>query len=448
MEENIFETAKQLLDEKQFSELRALFAQLEPADLASLLDEFETERLLVLFRILPKELAAETFVEMDSDMQMHLIQSFTDNELRDVVSELYLDDTVDIIEEMPASVVTRLLSHADAETRRSINQLLHYPKDSAGSIMTIEFVSLRPTMTVHDAFERIRRTGVDKETIYTCYVTDDKRKLIGVVTAKTLLLSDEDALIEDIMETNVISVATGDDKEIAADHLRKYDFLALPVVDLEDRLVGIVTVDDAIDVLTEEATEDMEMMAAITPTDKPYLKTSVFEMWKKRIPWLLLLMLSATFTGKIIQHFESALASYVILTSFIPMLMGTGGNAGGQASVTIIRGLSLGEVRARDILTVMWKEIRVALLCGVILAGGNFAKMLWLDGIDMLVAAVVSLTLLATVLIAKVIGASLPILAKCIRLDPAVMASPFITTLVDTLSLVIYFRVAGILLGI
>ena len=437
-----------LLDEKKYSELKNLLSEMNEADIAAVLKELPQEKLPLLYRILPKELAAEVFVNMDSDAQEFLIRAFSDNELREVLDELYVDDAVDIIEEMPATVVKRILMHTDPEVRKSINEILQYPEDSAGSIMTIEYVDLKKYMTVEDAFTRIRRTGVDKETIYICYVTDENRKLLGIVTVKDLLLSEKNAKIFEIMDTNIISANTLEDKEIVAEKFRKYDLLALPVVDQENRLVGIVTIDDAMDVLQDENTEDIEKMAAITPTDKPYLKMSVFETWKKRFPWLLLLMVSATFTGKIITHFEDALQSYVVLTAFIPMLMDTGGNCGGQSSVTIIRGLSLGDITFRDTFRVIWKEFRVAFLCGVTLALVNFGKMLLIDRVSVMVAAVVCVTMVLTIILAKFIGCTLPILAKRLHFDPAVMASPFITTIVDALSLLIYFRVASIILGI
>ena len=437
-----------LLDEKKYSELKNLLSEMNEADIAAVLKELPQEKLPLLYRILPKELAAEVFVNMDSDAQEFLIRAFSDNELREVLDELYVDDAVDIIEEMPATVVKRILMHTDPEVRKSINEILQYPEDSAGSIMTIEYVDLKKYMTVEDAFTRIRRTGVDKETIYICYVTDENRKLLGIVTVKDLLLSEKNAKIFEIMDTNIISANTLEDKEIVAEKFRKYDLLALPVVDQENRLVGIVTIDDAMDVLQDENTEDIEKMAAITPTDKPYLKMSVFETWKKRFPWLLLLMVSATFTGKIITHFEDALQSYVVLTAFIPMLMDTGGNCGGQSSVTIIRGLSLGDITFRDTFRVIWKEFRVAFLCGVTLALVNFGKMLLIDRVGVMVAAVVCVTMVLTIILAKFIGCTLPILAKSLHFDPAVMASPFITTIVDALSLLIYFRVASMILGI
>lgn len=444
----MYEEILALLEEKKYSELKNLLSEMNEADIAAVLKELPQEKLPLLYRILPKELAAEVFVNMDSDAQEFLIRAFSDNELREVLDELYVDDAVDIIEEMPATVVKRILMHTDPEVRKSINEILQYPEDSAGSLMTIEYVDLKKYMTVEDAFTRIRRTGVDKETIYICYVTDENRKLLGIVTVKDLLLSEKSAKIFEIMDTNIISANTLEDKEIVAEKFRKYDLLALPVVDQENRLVGIVTIDDAMDVLQDENTEDIEKMAAITPTDKPYLKMSVFETWKKRFPWLLLLMVSATFTGKIITHFEDALQSYVILTAFIPMLMDTGGNCGGQSSVTIIRGLSLGDITFRDTFRVIWKEFRVAFLCGVTLALVNFVKMLLIDRVGVLVAAVVCLTMVLTIILAKFIGCTLPILAKRMHLDPAVMASPFITTIVDALSLLIYFRVASMILGI
>ena len=438
----------ELLEQRDFPKLGALLKEMNPADVAELFEELPREKMALVFRLLPKELAADSFAYMEPDEQTVLVQAFSDKELHDVVNELYVDDAVDMIEEMPASLVKRILRHTDDETRRLINQILNYPKDSAGSIMTMEYVDLKRNMTVEQAFDRIRAIGVEKETVYTCYVTDSRRKLKGIVTVKDLLLAPKTEVIRDIMETNIIYVSTQTDKEEVAGLFGKYDFLAVPVVDNEERLVGIVTVDDAIDVIQEEATEDIEMMAAITPTDRPYMKTGVFATWKKRIPWLLLLMISATFTGSIITSFEDALAASVVLTGFIPMLMDTGGNAGGQASVSIIRGLSLGEIEFRDVGRIIWKEGRVALLCGLTLAAANFVKLLLLDRVSMAVAAVVCSTLVLTVLVAKVVGCTLPILAKRIGFDPAVMASPFITTIVDALSLLIYFQIACAVLHI
>lgn len=448
------EEALLLVSERKYSLLRSLITDSEPADIAELFNGLTPEQIPVIFRLLPKELAAEVFVELDFDLQKLLINAFSDTELRAVLDELFDDDTVDIIDEMPANVVKRILANSSPETRRTINELLKYPEDSAGSIMTTEYVRLRDSLTVDEAFAHIRRVAIDKETVYVCYVTDDSNHLTGFVTALSLMLSGRDARIADIMEHNVISAKTLDDKEYVANIISKYDFLALPIVDAEKRLVGIVTVDDAIDVMHEKAEEDFAKMAAITPNEKPYLRTSVLEIWKTRIPWLFLLMISATFTGMIISSFENALAAQVVLTAFIPMLMDTGGNAGSQASVTIIRGLSLGEIRFRDILPVIWKELRVAVMCGLSLAAATFVKILLVDKlimgqeITLLIALVICLTLCVTVLCAKLIGCTLPLIAQKAGFDPAVMASPFITTIVDAVSLVVYFRLATLLLGL
>ncbi len=444
--EDIEEQIEKLLKERKFAALSKILKELNPADVAALMHTMPEEDLPIVFRILPKELAAETFAELDGDVQELLIKSFSDKELRAVMDELFVDDAVDMIEEMPANVVSRILRNTDADTRKVINSILKYPEDSAGSIMTIEYVYLRKDMTVKDAFRRIRQVGVDKETIYTCYVTEN-RKLIGTITVKDLLLSADDCVIEDIMDSHVIFVDAYEDKEVVAESFRKYGLLAMPVVDKEERLVGIVTFDDAMDVIQEENTEDIEKMAAIMPTDKPYLKTGVFETWKKRIPWLLLLMVSATFTSSILSHFEEALAAQSVLIAFIPMLMDTGGNAGGQASVTIIRGLSLNEISMGDIIKIVWKEIRVAVICGITLAIVSFGKVLLIDRVSLTVAAVISITMMMTVLVAKIVGCTLPVLAKRIGFDPAVMASPFITTIVDALSLIIYFKVATMILS-
>ncbi len=437
-----------LIEEKEYKKLKEILSDMEPVDIAALYDDLPEKYMPLLFRLLPKEPAAEVFVELDSDTQEMLIRGFSDNELKEVLDELYLDDAVDIIEEMPANVVKRIIRHTDPEMRRSINEILNYPKDSAGSIMTIELVDLKEDMTVADAFTRIRRTGLDKETIYTCYVTDRNRILIGLVSVKDLLLADEDCIISDIMEKNPICINTLEDKEDAALALSKYDFLALPVVDNEHRLVGIVTVDDAIDVIQEAATEDIERMAAMTPSEKPYLKTGIFSTFKQRIPWLLALMLSAAFTGKILVYFEDALSRFVVLTSFIPMLMNTGGNCGNQSSVVIIRGLSLEEIEFKDIFRIIWKEIRVAALCGITLAAANFAKLMLVDDVSAEITIIISLTLICIVFISKLVGCSLPLLAKKIGFDPSVMASPLITTIVDALSLVIYFNITSMVLGI
>ena len=441
-------TLESLLEKKKYGTLKDILVTLNGADIAALFSELPHNRISLLFRLLPKELAAETFVEMEPDVQEDLIRSFSDSELKEIVDELYMDDAVDLVEEMPSNVVKRILAQAEPETRRLINEMLKYPEDSAGSIMTTEYVELRPGMTTEDAIKHIRRTGIDKETVNVCYITDDRRHLIGAVSIRSLILAPEDDTMEEIMEPNVISVTTQEDQESVAECFAKYDFTALPVVDGEGRLVGIVTVDDAIDVLTDEATEDMEKMAAITPSDKPYLKLSVWSIFKSRIPWLLLLMVSATFTGSILTHFEGALASCIVLVSFVPMLMDTGGNSGGQASVTIIRGLSLHEIEFSDTLRVIWKEVRVAVLCGAALAVVNFAKLMLINHVGFTVSLVVCLTLIATVFTAKVVGCTLPILAKKIGFDPAVMASPFITTIVDALSLLIYFSFARMLLGL
>lgn len=448
-QEEIIEKIQSLYEKKEFSTLKGLLSQMNPADIASVLDEVTPSQRLLLFRLLAKEEAAETFVELDSDTQESLIHAFSDTELKEVLDELYIDDAVDVVEEMPATVVKRILKNADSEMRESINALLKYPEDSAGSIMTPEFVDLKKDMTVEDAFKRIRRTGVDKETIYTCYVCDSSRKLIGVTTVKELLLHDYEDVIGDFMETNTISLNTLDDQELATQLFDKYNFLALPVVDMESRLVGIITVDDAIDVIQEENTEDLQKMNAMLPTEKTYLKTSVLETWKSRFPWLLLLMISATFTGSIITGFEDKLSSLTILTAFIPMLMDTGGNSGGQASVTVIRAMSLGEVTFKDYFKVVWKEIRVGLLCGSALAVVNFAK-IWIvdktmfhnDEITLMVDLAICTTLVIEIVFAKFIGCSLPMLAKKVGFDPAVMSSPFITTIVDAVSLLVYFGIA------
>ena len=444
------ETIKKLLDEKKYSTLRDILTTMMPFDIAAVFRELQDEKTPILFRILPKELAAETFVEMDEETQEFLIHGFSDSELKEIVDELFVDDALDLIEEMPANVVKRILRQADKQTRREINELLKYPEDSAGSIMTTEFISLRPDMTAEMAIKRIRRTGVDKETIYTCYVNDDNNKLIGITTVKDLLLAEDDRPVRELMEENVISVHTLADQEEVATLFSNYDFLALPVVDNEQRIVGIVTIDDAIDVIREEATEDIEKMAAVLPSDKPYMRTSVWGIYKKRVPWLLVLMLSATFTSTIISSFDGMLASVIILSSFIPMITGSGGNAGSQASVSVIRALSLGEIEFKSMFKVLWKELRVALLCGVTLAAANFIKLLLFDlrGHEngVLIALVVSLTLVGTIVMAKIVGSSLPLLSSKIGLDPAVMANPLISTVCDSLSLLIYFGVASLML--
>ena len=436
-----------LVQSRSFVALRELLSELNPADLAELFNEMDALQVPLVFRILPKDLAGDTFAYMETDTQQLLIKSFSDVELKEIINDLWLDDTVDIIEEMPANVVARILQSANPSLRRQINELLKYPEDSAGSIMTVEYVSLNKNLTVGQCFEKIRREGINKETVYTCYVTE-KRKLIGTVSVKDLLLAEQDISVSEIMETNLISINAYEDKEIVAQMFSKYDVLALPVVDHDDRIIGIVTVDDAMDVMEDEATEDIERMAAITSSDKAYLKTGVFSIWKTRIPWLVLLMLSATFTGIILNSFEESLSIFPVLISFIPMLMGTGGNAGGQSSATVIRGMAVGEIELSDILRVLWKELRVAILCGVTVAVVGYLKLFFIDnmifGLDVSYPemAVVSLTLMVTVVAAKIVGCALPIIAKAVHLDPAVMAGPFITTIVDVLSLVVYFFIA------
>ena len=449
------DTLAALVEGKKYTTLRDILVTMNAVDVAAIFEDMPQDKLPLLFRLLPKELAAETFVEMDPETQELLIQGFSDNELKDVVDELYVDDAVDIVEEMPANVVKRILKQADPEMRKMINEILKYPDDSAGSIMTTEYVSLRPNMTVEEAIKRIRRVGVDKETIYTCYVTETNRKLIGMISMRTLILADDDDVIEDIMESNVISANTLEDQESVAQMFTEYDFSALPVVDQENRLVGIVTVDDAIDVLQEETTEDFEKMAGMAPSDKPYLRTGILETWKSRVPWLLVLMLSATLTSMVLTSYETSLAACTALTAFIPMLTGTGGNSGTQASTAVIRGLSLGEVEFSDTLQVIWKEIRVAVMCGVTLAACNFVKLMTVDrillhntGVTATVAFVICLTMVFTVLCAKTVGSLLPLLAERIHLDPAVMASPFISTVVDVVTLIIYLQVARAILHI
>ena len=450
----LHEKIEELLEQKNIKALKALLAEVNPVDVAEALEGLDEKDILLTYRLLPKESAADLFVAADPEFQEVLVKGFSDVELRAVMDEIYLDDAADLIEEMPANVVARILKNTDAETRKSINALLLYPEDSAGSLMTPEYVSLYPSMTVEEAFARIRRDGVDKETVYTCYVTEN-RKLVGVVSVRSMLVAASDTKISEIMHQNLIAVETTDDKEFVASQFQKYGYLAIPVVDREQRLVGIVTIDDALEVMEDEATEDIEKMAAIVPTEKPYMKTGVFATYAKRIPWLLLLMISATFTSQIINSFESALASCIVLTGFIPMIMDTGGNAGGQASVTIIRGLSLGDVELRDVWRIIWKEVRVAIVCGLTVAPVAFLKVLFIDRMlwatdinGMLVALVVSITLMFTIVVSKLIGCTLPLLAKKIGFDPAVMASPFITTIVDALALLLYFGVASSILHI
>lgn len=443
-----------LLEKKEYKTIRTVMSVMNPVDLALLLKGLPKQELAVTFRLIAKEKAAETFSYMEPDEQELLLNIFTNAEIKDILEDMYTDDTVDLLEDMPANVVNRILDNLDIDTRSVINKILRYPEDSAGSIMTTEYVDLRPEMTVKEALAKIRRVGIYSETIYTCYVTKGG-KLIGVVTAKDLLTSPDNRTIDELMETTFITVNTHDDKELTAELFHKYGLLALPVVDSEFCIVGIVTFDDAFEVMTEEATEDISKMAAVTPNDTPYLKSSVFSLWKSRIPWLLLLMISATVTGWIITYFESALAASVALTAFIPMLMDTGGNTGSQASVTIIRGISLGQIEFSDIFKVIWKEIRIAFFCGITLAAANFIKIWLVDilllktaGLTLTIAAVVCITLAVTVVFAKFIGCTLPIIAQKIGFDPAVMASPFITTIVDGISLFVYFNIATLMLNL
>lgn len=441
-------TLTTLAENRKYHSVKDILLTMKPADIAEIFGAVPEQTLSILFRLLPQDLAAETFAEMDMEEQQTLIEAFSDRELRAVVNELCADDAADLVDDMPASVVKRILKQADPEMRRMINELLKYPEDTAGSIMTPEFVRLRPDMTVDGAIKRIRRTGLEKETINECYITDEGSKLIGSVSIRTLIVSEADAVIQDIMDEHMVSVEVKEDQEIAARMFDRYDLMVLPVVDAEEHLVGIITVDDVLDVLKKETTEDMELMAAMTPSDRPYIKTSVLELWKNRIPWLLILMVSATVTGFIITKFEDALSVYVVLTAYIPMLMDTGGNSGSQASVTVIRALSLQELEFNDLFKVIWKEMRVAVLCGMTLAAVNFVKLMVLDQVGTGVALVICCTLLVTVFVAKITGCVLPMAAKKLGFDPAVMASPFITTIVDAMSLLIYFQFATIVLRI
>lgn len=438
----------ELLDEKKYNQFISEVNEMNAVDIADFLQTLDDQQLSKVFRMLKKDIAADVFAELDAEVQQKIIDSMKDSEISAFIDTLAMDDTVDMLEELPANVVARILKSSSPEQRKEINKFLKYSDQSAGSVMTSEFVRIKSNLTVEAAVEYIRKTGIDKETVYVIYVTDASRRLLGWVELRDLLFADKADLIEDIMYTAVISATTSDDKETVANLISKYDLLALPVVDSENRLVGIVTVDDALDVISQEATEDIEKMVAIVPSDKPYLKVGVFETFIKRVPWLLILMISAAFTGSIITHYEEALGKVVILTAFIPMLMGSGGNAGGQASVTIIRSLSLGEIRMRNIFKILWKELRVSLLCGTALAVAAFAKVMIFDRVSAEIALTVSLSLLATIVLAKLVGASLPILAKRVKLDPAVMASPFITTIVDAVSLIIYFNIATKILNL
>ena len=447
-EEKVEVEIKSLLESKQYTRLRQKVAELNDADIAAVMENLEDEELLKMFRILPKSMAADVFSYLQVENQQFIITSLSERDAAGIIDNLMADDATDLLEEMPANIVKKLLANASPETRRDINHLLRYPEDSAGSIMTVEFIDLKEDSTVEEAIARIRKIGMDSETINICYVLDNQRTLVGTVALRYLLISEPDVIIGDLMHENVISLNTLMDQEEVARQFKKYDFTSMPVVDNENRLVGIITVDDVVDIMEEEATEDIEKMAAIVPTDKPYMKTGVFETWKKRMPWLLLLMISAAFTGRIITSFEDALSAYVVLTAYIPMLMDTGGNAGGQSSVTIIRGISLNEIEFSDLFKVVWKEFRVAICCGITLAAANFLKLILLDRVTVMVAGVVCLTLLVTIIAAKFIGCLLPMLAKKIGFDPAVMASPFITTIVDAVSLLTYFKIATVMLGL
>ena len=444
----MLEKIENLIDDKKYTLIRELLIEMNEHDIASILEELPNKEAVKIFRLLPKDIAAEVFSFLETDIQTNIITSLSDMEAASIINEMAADDATDLIDEMPANVVNKILSKVDKETRRDINQLLKYPDNSAGSIMTVEYLDFKEYNTIKDAIKKIRHEYEDMETINTCFVTDKSRKLVGLIHLKDLVVNSDDLSLKDIMDEDVISVSTLMDQEKVAEIMKEYDITSVPVVDSENKLVGIITIDDVIDIIEEETTEDIEKMNAILPTEKSYLKLSIFEMWKSRIPWLLLLMVSATFTGKIIQHYENSLASMVILTSFIPMIMDTGGNAGGQASATIIRGLSLNDIEFKDIFKVIFKEARVSLFVGLTLAVANFGKLLLIDHVGVSVALVVCLTLVLTVLIAKVIGCSLPMIAKKLGFDPAVMASPFITTIVDAVSLFLYFRIAVELLNI
>lgn len=438
----MLEDIEKLIEEKKYSEIKKVLNEMNEYDISEILEELPPKELVKIFRLLNKDIAADVFSYMDTDKEAMIIASLTEKEAIDIINDMAADDATDLMDEIPANVVHRLLKKVDSDTRRDINQLLKYPDNSAGSIMTVEYLDFRDDLTIKDALKKIRQEYDDKETINICYVVDKKRQLIGKVALKDLVINSEDKLIKDVMDDDVHPVNTLMDQEEVARIIQDYDITAVPVVDSENKLVGIITIDDVVDIIEEEATEDIEKMAAITPTEKSYLKLSVFDIWKSRIPWLLLLMISATFTGKIIQHYESALAMHVVLTSFIPMLMDSGGNAGGQASVTVIRGLSLNDIEFSDTLKVIWKEIRASVLIGITLAVANFGKLLLIDKVSTNVALVVCGTLIIVVMMAKFIGCTLPILAKRMGFDPAVMASPFITTIVDAISLFVYFQIA------
>ena len=447
-EKSMMEQLRDLLESKQYTRLRQTLEDMNNADIAAVMDEMEDEDSLKMFRLLPKDMAADVFALLEIDDQQYIITSLSEKEASSVIDNLMADDATDLLEEMPANVVKRVLANARPDVRADINRLMRYPDDSAGSIMTVEYVDLKEEMTVDDAIMRIRRIGLDSETVNICYVLDKKRVLCGTVALRYLLLRDKDEKIGDFMNENVIRINTTTDQEEAAQLFKKYDFTAMPVVDNEDRMVGIITIDDVVDIIDEEATEDIEKMAAIIPTEKPYFHVSVFETYKKRMPWLLFLMISATFTGKIITSYENALSAYTGLTAYIPMLMDSGGNAGSQASVSIIRGMSLHEIEFKDLFKVMWKESRVAILCGISMAVVNFFKLLIVDRVGVEIAFIVCLTLVIVISVAKFIGSMLPMFAKRVGVDPAVMASPLLTTIVDAVSLTIYFAIATHVLGL
>ena len=448
------EEIKELIDKKDYHLIKEKLIELEEADIAEILEELDTKNLIKIFRLLPKDIAALVFAYLPIENQQDIIITLSDKEAASIIDNMYADDAADLMEEMPSNIVKRLLSKTTPETRKDINQLLKYPEDSAGSIMTVEFIDVKENNTVKQAIDKIRKEVSDKETIDTCFVVDKGRHLLGIVTLRDLLLSEQDDVMSNIMTNYQTTITTLTDQEEVAKDFQKYDVTSMPVVDSENRLVGIITIDDIVDIMQEETTEDIEKMAAITPTDKTYFNTSVFETWKKRIPWLLLLMVSATFTGSIISNFEASLAIFPMLTAFIPMLMDTGGNSGSQASVTIIRGIAINEIEGKDTLKVLFKEIRVALLCGATLAVANFIKIFLIDNLMLKhdvpydISFIICLTIMFTVIIAKIIGATLPILAKKLKFDPAVMASPFITTIVDAVSLLVYFQIAKLILGI
>jgi magnesium transporter len=444
VKENIFE----LIEEKKYGLVRKEIIKLNSVDIAEFIEELQKDQAVILFRLLPKDMSVEVFSNLENDTQEAIIRAITDKEIANIVNDLYFDDMIDFIEEMPATIVKKILKHTKEDERKLINQFLNYPADSAGSLMTIEYVGLKKEMTLKQAMELIKRVGIDKETIYTCYVMDSNRKLEGIVSLRKLVISDEDQTVEDIMVTNPIKVYTHDDQEEIANVFKKYDFIALPVVDKEDRLTGIITIDDVVDVIEQENTEDFHKMAAMEPTEEDYLDTSVFTLAKRRIMWLMILMVSAMFTGSIINKFQDVLQKVVILASFMPMLMGTGGNAGSQSSTLVIRGMALEQIQLSDLFKVIGKELRVSLLVGLGLALLNFIRMYYLQSVDIKIATTVCLTLIVVVVIAKLVGGTLPILARSLKLDPAIMASPFITTIVDAVSLFVYFSMASYFLGI